>query len=53
MASTFRVKETFPLRSRAMLMVVGEIVEGVVRIGDRATVLGVDLSVAAIEMLTH
>jgi len=36
-----------------MLMIVGEIIDGVVRVGDRASGLGRDVSVAGVEMLTR
>jgi hypothetical protein len=36
-----------------MLMIVGEIVEGIVRVGDRASGLGRDFSVAGVEMVTR
>jgi hypothetical protein len=52
-ATTFRIRETFELKSRGMLMVVGEIVEGDVRVGDRVSGLGRDLPVEAVEMLTR
>jgi hypothetical protein len=51
--STFRVKETFDLGARGMLMAIGEIVDGVVRIGDRVLGLGFELRVDAIEMITR
>jgi hypothetical protein len=36
-----------------MLMIAGEILDGVVRVGDRASGLGGDFPVAAVEMLTR
>jgi len=36
-----------------MLMIVGEILDGVVRVGDRISGLGRDVSVAGVEMLTR
>jgi hypothetical protein len=52
-AAVFRIKQVFELRSRGMLMIAGEIVSGVIRIGDRTTGLGREVSVAAVEMLTR
>lgn len=49
----FRIKETFDLRSMRMLMVIGEVVSGVVRVGDRASPPGFEFVVAAVEMLTR
>ena len=40
MAGTFRIKEVFELRSRGMVMVTGEMSDGVIRVGDRASGLG-------------
>jgi hypothetical protein len=51
--STFRVRETFDLRSRSILMATGEIVDGVIRVGDRVIGLGFTLRVSGIEMLTR
>jgi hypothetical protein len=52
-ATTFRIRETFELKSRGMLMVVGEIVEGHVRVGDHVSRLGRDRPIDAVEMLTR
>ena len=53
MAARFRIKEAFELRSRGMLMIAGEILDGVIRVGDRASGLPRDVSVAAVEVLTR
>jgi hypothetical protein len=52
-AAVFRIKQVFELRSRAMLMIVGDVVSGAIRVGDRATGLGREVSVAGVEMLTR
>jgi hypothetical protein len=52
-AATFRINQAFELKSRGMLMVAGQIVDGVIRVGDRTSDLGPDLVVSAVEMLTR
>ena len=52
--SKFLIRELFTLASRGMLMVIGDITEGGVRIGARVTSgAEIDVPVAAIEMLNR
>ena len=51
MAAVFRIKQAFELRSRGILVIAGEILSGTIRVGDRISGLGRDVSVAAVEAL--
>ena len=49
----FRVKSTFDLKSREMLMMIGDVVSGLARAGDRASAAELSFTIAAVEMLCH
>src|SRR5579871_3490867 len=51
--AVFRIKQTLELRSGGMLMIVGEIVSGVIRVGDRISGLGREIPIAAVGNLTR
>ena len=51
MAAVFRIKQVFELRSRGMLMIVGEVLTGDVRVGDHASGLARETAVASVETI--